>query len=253
MSDFRSQRIKRIRRKAILTCVFSVGTAISFSTATFAWFTINRQATLQYMNIVAQDSAMVEEVNYYAVSDINLEKKSYTFDMNTLATSLGTYSRIGDGKYQVLIQIKLKDPTVKFRIQATSNQALLESQDWGEINWSAGSLPLSTVIQMTYFGPDATVDSSAKTITVSKPNPSDDKRFVTMDASNQRPSYRQSFELAPASQPASTGESCVYIMLDYYSDAITSIYSYNIGEPSFNSPYGVQFDCDFSITFIPER
>lgn len=70
-----------------------------------------------------------------------------------------------------------------------------------------------------------------------------------MDATNQKPSYQQSFELASAS----TGESCVYIMLDYYSDAITSIYSYNIGEPSFNSPYGVQFDCDFSITFIPER
>ncbi len=249
MSDFRSQRIKRIRRKAILTCVFSVETAISFSTATFAWFTINRQATLQYMNIVAQNSAMVEEVNYYAVSAINLEKKSYTFDMNTTANSLGPYSRIGDGKYQVLIQVKLKDPATPFRIQATSNQALLESKDWGEINWSAGSLPLSTVIQMTFFGPNATVDSDAKTITVSKPNPSDDKRFVTMDASNQKPSYRQSFELAPAS----TGESCVYIMLDYYSDAITSIYSYNIGEPSFNSPYGVQFDCDFSITFIPER
>lgn len=249
MSDFRSQRIKRIHRKAILTCVFSVGTAISFSTATFAWFTINRQATLQYMNIVAQDSAMVEEVNYYAVSDINLEKKSYTFNVNTPATSLGTYSRIGDGKYQVLIQIKLKDPATPFRIQATSNQALLESKDWGEINWSAGSLPLSTVIQMTYFGPNATVDSDKKTINVVKANSDGDKGFVTMDATNQKPSYQQSFELAPVS----TGDSYVYIMLDYYSDAITSIYSYNIGEPSFNSPDGVQFDCDFSITFIPER
>lgn len=169
MSDFRFQRIKRIRRKAILTCVFSVGTALSFSTATFAWFTINRQATLQYMNIVAQDSAMVEEVNYYAVAAINLEEKSYTFAMDKPANSLGTYSRIGDGKYQVLIQVKLKDSRIPFRIQATSNQALLESKDWGEINWSASSLPLSTVIQMTYFGPDATVDSDAKTITVSKP------------------------------------------------------------------------------------
>lgn len=247
MSDFRSQRIKRIRRKAILTCVFSVGTAISFSTATFAWFTINRQATLQYMNIVAQDSAMVEEVKYYGIHSIL--DQSYTFDTSTTSTSLGKYSRIGDGKYQVLIQVKLKDSTIPFRIQATSNQALLESKDWGDINWSASSLPLSTVIQMTYFGPDATVDSSAKTITVSKPNPSDDKRFVTMDVTNQKPSYQQSFELASTS----TGESCVYIMLDYYSDAITSIYSYNIGEPSFNSPYGVQFNCDFSITFIPER
>lgn len=103
MSDFRSRRIKRIRHKATLTCVFSVGTAISFSTATFAWFTINRQATLQYMNIVAQDSAMVEEVNYYGIKEV--AGQSYTFDTTKNKAYLEQYDReLGSRLYQVLIQ-----------------------------------------------------------------------------------------------------------------------------------------------------
>ena len=65
---------------------FSVGTAISFSTATFAWFTINRQATLQYMNIVTQDSAMVEEVNYYGIKEV--AGQSYTFDTTKIKRTL---------------------------------------------------------------------------------------------------------------------------------------------------------------------
>ena len=244
MSDFRSQRIKRIRRKAILTCVFSVGTAISFSTATFAWFTINRQATLQYMNIVAQDSAMVEEVNYYGIKEVS--GQSYTFDTTKNKAYLETYDReFGDGAYQVLIQVKLKDATAPFQVKATANEQLLPNNTWGDIKWAAiANPPLSTVVQMTYFGSTAAVSSN--TITVDKKTTGAvDKTFVTLNA--DVPTYTPSLDLSQANQK---GQS-VYIMLDYYSAAITSIYSYNIGVEKFNE--GLTFGCDFSITFIPER
>lgn len=245
MSDFRSQRIKRIRRKAILTCVFSVGTAISFSTATFAWFTINRQATLQYMNIVAQDSAMVEEVNYYGIKEVN--GQSYTFDTTKNKAYLEQYDReFGDGAYQVLIQVKLKDPSAPFQVKATANKQLLpdSKKGWGNIDWAnMTNYPLSTVVQMTYFGSSATV--STNTITVKKTAETVDETFVKLDA--DVPTYTPSLDLSQANQKGQ----CVYIMLDYYSAAITSIYSYNIGVEKFNE--GLTFDCDFSITFIPER
>ena len=243
MSDFRSQRIKRIRRKAILTCVFSVGTAISFSTATFAWFTINRQATLQYMNIVAQDSAMVEEVNYYGIKSIS--DQSYTFDTTKTNASLNEYDReFGDGIYQVLIQVKLKDATAPFQVKATANKQLLPKSSWGDIDWAnITNYPLSTVVQMTYFGSAATV--SANTITVAKTTDTVDKTFVTFNADT--PTYTPSLDLSQTNQ---TGQ-YIYVMLDYYSAAITSIYSYNIGVERFNE--GLTFGCDFSITFIPEQ
>lgn len=243
MSDFRSQRIKRIRRKAILTCVFSVGTAISFSTATFAWFTINRQATLQYMNIVAQDSAMVEEVNYYGIKEV--KDQSYTFDTTKNKTYLETYDReFGNGAYQVLIQVKLKDPTAPFQVKATANEQLLPNNTWGDIKWATiANPPLSTVVQMTYFGSTATYSNG--TITVTKTNETPDKTFVTL--TEDTPTYTPSLDLSPANQ---TGQ-YVYIMLDYYSAAITSIYSYNIGVERFNT--GLIFGCDFFITFLPER
>lgn len=243
MSDFRSQRIKRIRRKAILTCVFSVGTAISFSTATFAWFTINRQATLQYMNIVAQDSAMVEEVNYYGITGIS--DQSYTFDTTKNKAYLEQYDReLGSGLYQVLIQVKLKDATIPFQVKATANKQLLPTSSWGDIDWkNIANPPLSTVVQMTYFGSAATISNNA--ITVKKTADTVDKTFVTLNADT--PAYTPSLDLSQANQK---GEH-VYIMLDYYSAAITSIYSYNIGVERFNT--GLTFGCDFSITFIPER
>lgn len=245
MSDFRSQRIKRIRRKAILTCVFSVGTAISFSTATFAWFTINRQATLQYMNIVAQDSAMVEEVNYYGIKEVS--NRSYTFDTTKNKAYLEQYDReFGNGAYQVLIQVKLKDATAPFRVKATANKQLLpdSQKGWGNIDWAnITNYPLSTVVQMTYFGSAATVSNG--TITVTKTNATTDKTFVTL--TEDTPTYTPSLDLTPANQK---GE-YVYIMLDYYSAAITSIYSYNIGVERFND--GLTFGCDFFITFLPER
>lgn len=243
MSDFRSQRIKRIRRKAILTCVFSVGTAISFSTATFAWFTINRQATLQYMNIVAQDSAMVEEVNYYGIKEV--KDQSYTFDTTKNKTYLETYDReFGNGAYQVLIQVKLKDPTAPFQVKATANKQLLPKRSWGDIDWkNIANPPLSTVVQMTYFGSTATVSSG--TATVTKTGKTTDQTFVTLDG--DAPIYTPSLNLSQANK---TGQ-YVYIMLDYYSAAITSIYSYNIGVEKFNN--GLTFGCDFSITLIPER
>ena len=243
MSDFRSQRIKRIRRKAILTCVFSVGTAISFSTATFAWFTINRQATLQYMNIVAQDSAMVEEVNYYGIQAIS--GQSYTFDTTKNKAYLEQYDReFGDGAYQVLIQVKLKDSTTPFQVKATAKEQLLPKNTWGDIDWAnIATPPLSTVVQMTYFGSAASASNGA--ITVTKTNTTTDKTFVTL--TGDAPTYTLSLDLTPTNQ---TGQ-YVYIMLDYYSAAITSIYSYNIGVERFNK--GLTFGCDFSITFIPER
>lgn len=243
MSDFRSQRIKRIRRKAILTCVFSVGTAISFSTATFAWFTINRQATLQYMNIVAQDSAMVEEVNYYGVQSV--ADQSYTFNSTAPKAYLEQYDReLGSGLYQVLIQVKLKDATAPFQVKATANKQLLPKSSWGDIDWkNIANPPLSTVVQMTYFGSTAIVSSN--TITVDKTADTVDKTFVTLNA--DVPTYTPSLDLSQANQKGRY----IYIMLDYYSAAITSIYSYNIGVERFNK--GLTFGCDFSITFIPER
>lgn len=243
MSDFRSQRIKRIRRKAILTCVFSVGTAISFSTATFAWFTINRQATLQYMNIVAQDSAMVEEVKYYGIKEV--KDQSYTFDTTKNKAYLETYDReFGNGAYQVLIQVKLKDPTAPFQVKATANEQLLPNNTWGDIKWATiANPPLSTVVQMTDFGSTAIASNNA--ITVTKTAETVDKTFVALNA--DVPTYTPSLDLSQANQK---GQS-VYIMLDYYSAAITSIYSYNIGVEKFND--GLTFGCDFSITFIPER
>ena len=55
------------------------------------------------MNIVAQDSAMVEEVNYYGIKEV--AGQSYTFDTTKNKVYLEQYDReLGSRLYQVLIQ-----------------------------------------------------------------------------------------------------------------------------------------------------
>lgn len=68
-----------------------------------------------------------------------------------------------------------------------------------------------------------------------------DKTFVTLNADT--PTYAPSLGLSQANQKGQY----IYIMLDYYSAAITSFYSYNIGMERFNK--GLAFGCDFPITF----
>ena len=55
------------------------------------------------MNIVAQDSAMVEEVNYYGIKEV--AGQSYTFDTTKNKAYLEQYDReLGSRLYQVLIR-----------------------------------------------------------------------------------------------------------------------------------------------------
>ena len=58
------------------------------------------------------------------------------------------------------------------------------------------------------------------------------------------------------------GQKPIYIMLDYNEKAITSIYSYNIGNPKFEGDYeassssssgGVSFKSDFTIAIYPKN
>lgn len=95
------------------------------------------------------------------------------------------------------------------------------------------------MVKITYFGSSAIVSNS--TITVGKTADTVDKTFVTLNADT--PTYTPSLGLSQANQKGQY----IYIMLDYYSAAITSFYSYNIGVERFNK--GLAFGCDFSITF----
>lgn len=255
MIDYRSNRLKRIKIQSFLTCLLALSTLAAAGTATFAWFSTNKRATAKYMNIVAQDSAIVQTANYYRIQEEN--GNTYKFSKgSTNVYDLLPYEReLGNGAYQILIEVKFKKTDVPFTVNAfTAKDVLGGKNSWENINWKVSPFPLSSIIQFTYFGTNA--DTSAREyISVTKNNTTD-TGFITMNG--DAPSFKGNLKLGEEAN----GQNPIYIMLDYNEKAITSIYSYNIGNPKFDGDYsannssssgGVSFKSDFSIAIYPKN
>lgn len=252
MADFRSKRLKRIKLQAFLACFLSLGTVAAAGSATFAWFSTNKTATASYTNIVAKDSSLVKSVKYYPISSISDDGNSYTFSTSSSsASSINEYSRIdGNAMHQLLIEITLNDDESyrsSFNVIATADEDVLNGQEsWaGYKGWdTATTYPLSTIISFYYT---ETVTPGSNTITVTKDTSetSSDvtQHFIGISADTGNPKFTQTLTL----KENSTKEDKVYIMLDYYLDAIDSIYSFNIGNTKFSSNESLKFGCDFHI------
>lgn len=255
MIDYRSNRLKRIKIQSFLTCFLALSTLAAAGTATFAWFSTNKRATAKYMNIVAQDSAIVQSANYYRIKEVNGD--TYKFSTNsTNVYDLLPYEReLGNGAYQILVEVTFKKTDVPFTVNAfTAKDILGGKNSWENIDWSVSPFPLSSIIQFTYFGTNADTSASGY-ISVTKNN-TKDAGFITMNG--DAPSFKGNLKLGEEVN----GQNPIYIMLDYNEKAITSIYSYNIGNPQFDGDYsannssssgGVSFKSDFSIAIYPKN
>ncbi len=255
MIDYRSNRLKRIKIQSFLTCFLALSTLAAAGTATFAWFSTNKRATAKYMNIVATDSAIVQTANYYRIKEVNGNTYKFSTDRKNVYDLLPYERELGNGAYQILIEVKFKKTEVPFTVNAfTAKDVLGGKNSWENIDWSVSPFPLSSIIQFTYFGTNA--DTSAREyISVTKNNTTD-TGFITMNG--DAPSFKGNLKLGEEAN----GQNPIYIMLDYNEKAITSIYSYNIGNPKFDGDYsannssssgGVRFKSDFSIAIYPKN
>ncbi len=253
MADFRSKRLKSIKMKACLVCFLSLSTLFAAGTATFAWFTTNKTARGTYSNIVANDTSIIESVKYYKITSCDLNNNTYTFSTDTTNNyEMPKYDReFSDGKNKLLIEVDFKDSATKFSLKGIAKNSLFVDNTWtGDncgVDWSTNDsghkFPLSAIIQFNYFT-SGTVDETNNTVTVGKTTKTTDHTFVTLTDSN--PTYSQTITLADAQ----TGYSKVYIMLDYFQEAITEIYSANIGNEIFNGDYSTDSSSSTSSTSI---
>lgn len=262
MIDYRSNRLKRIKIQSFLTCFVALSTLAAAGTATFAWFSTNKRATAKYMNIVATDSAIVQTANYYRIKEVNGNTYKFSTDRKNVYDLLPYERELGNGAYQILIEVKFKKTDVPFTVNAfTAKDVLGGKNSWENINWKVSPFPLSSIIQFTYFGTNADTSASGY-ISVTKNNTENagfitkDTGFITMNG--DVPSFQGNLKLGEEAN----GQNPIYIMLDYNEKAITSIYSYNIGNPQFDGDYsannssssgGVSFKSDFSIAIYPKN
>ncbi len=253
MADFRSKRLKSIKMKACLVCFLSLSTLFAAGTATFAWFTTNKTARGTYSNIVANDTSIIESVKYYAIKTCDLTANTYTFSTeSTNNYEMPKYDReFSNGENKLLIEVNFKDSATKFSLKGIAKNSLFKDKTWtGDncgVDWSTNDsgnkFPLSAIIQFNYFT-SGTVDETNNRVTVTKTADTADHTFVTLTDSN--PEYSQTITLADNQ----TGLSKVYIMLDYFQEAITEIYSANIGNEIFNGDYSTDSSSSSSSTSI---
>lgn len=256
MIDYRSKRLRRIKIQSFLTCLVALSTLAAAGTATFAWFSTNKRATAKYMNIVAKDSAIVQSAYYYRIKEVNGNTYKFSKRAGTNVYDLLPYEReLGNGAYQILIEVTFKKTDIPFTVSAFTAQDVLGGKNsWENINWAVSPFPLSSIIQFTYFGTNADTSTEGY-ISVTKNNTTD-TGFITMDGDT--PSFNANLTLGDEVN----GQKPIYIMLDYNEKAITSIYSYNIGNPKFEGDYeassssstgGVSFKSDFTIAIYPKN
>ncbi len=259
MADFRSKRLKSIKIKACLVCFLSLSTLFASGVATFAWFTTNKTARATYSNIVATDSSIINSVKYYKMTSYNSSTGACTFSTeSTNNYEMPKYDRdFSDGANKLLIEVELKDSSTQFSLKAIAKNSLFEGNTWGNgVDWttndSDNKFPLSAIIQFNYFR-TATVSTENNTVTVTKNSTTTDYVFVTLN--NDAPTYTQTITMINS---GTSRNSKVYIMLDYHEEAITSIYSYNIGNSVFDGDYSgdssdtsssIIWGVDFSLVF----
>lgn len=267
MADFKSNRLKRIKLKAALTCFVSLATVVAAGSATFAWFSTNKSATASYSNIVARDSSYVTDVKYHKIkyettTDGSSTGKvtkddngnyTYTFDAtSTNAIEIEQYSALDESEvHQILIEITLSEDAGSFSVEANAQEDILGSKGWGNIDWNTQPYPLSSIIAFYYVETgdnNITVDNTNNTITIKRGSSENESHFVTLASSTATPTFNTNLILKESS---SVKGASIYVMLDYYLDAIRSIYSYNIGNEAFDSDEGLKFGCDFSIAVRP--
>ena len=261
------RRMARIRFVAIAFLGALVLSTIGVST--FAWFTTNRSAKTTYSQIVARDPTILGTPTYYRyVRPASFQEGDpYYFAKITDNTfDIGAYrdkDLLGESSYRMLIQIPVLASFDRVVAFARSDRPTIleprqagDSSSWGwpstfeESLAKANSLtnPLSAVIAFASYA-DSEINQTLQEVTteegqtysclsISKTKAV--KGFVDVDVSTAPVTLTyapQGYLEIPSGenevQLTLDGARNVWLMLDYNAEAVTSLYTDNIGNALF--------------------
>ena len=261
------RRMARIRFVAIAFLGALVLSTIGVST--FAWFTTNRSAKTTYSQIVARDPTILGTPTYYRyVRPASAQEGDpYYFAKITDNTfDIGAYrdkDLLGESSYRMLIQIPVLASFDRVVAFARSDRPTIleprqegDSSSWGwpstfeESSAKANSLtnPLSAVIAFASYA-DSEINQTLQEVTteegqtyscLSIPKKKAVKGFVDVDVSTAPVTLTyapQGYLEIPSGenevQLTLDGARNVWLMLDYNAEAVTSLYTDNIGNALF--------------------
>ena len=261
------RRMARIRFVAIAFLGALVLSTIGVST--FAWFATTRSANTTYAQIVARDPTILGTPTYdrYVRPVSTQEDDPYYFAKITDNTlDIGAYrdkDLLGESSYRMLIQIPVLASFDRVVAFARSDRPTIlelrqegDSSSWGwpstfeESLAKANSLtnPLSAVIAFASYA-DSEINQTLQEVTteegqtyscLSIPKKKAVKGFVDVDVSTAPVTLTyapQGYLEIPSGenevQLTLDGARNVWLMLDYNAEAVTSLYTDNIGNALF--------------------
>ncbi|MCQ2742812.1 MAG: hypothetical protein MJ239_05910 [Bacilli bacterium] len=243
----------RKKRKIEVLAAGALGlfTVATLGVSSYAWFAVNRTASVEVQNIVAESSEFIRSVTYHHIYQTTTVDGVTNFSFNAGPTSeliIPTYSRATeDPRHQLLIEVELNSGLGDVVAKAYAKNNILEKGNaWSSIDWAENGNPLSSIVTIAYI-PAENVRHEGEFLNITKVQ---GDSFITLSDDGTTPSYQQNLDLNGVI-PNHDDHFSVYYVLDYNVDVIESIYSANIGNPVFESfevtENGLKFACDFKI------
>lgn len=262
--------------KTILMTLMSIFTLMSCFTAVFAWFTavkISKSDADEF--VVSKTNGLVKKITLHRYDKENSSDSAFAFfteeaghisfdySKNPVGINYSEDSEIRLDKYDpldqsqpLLLVFELFEPTKASSINITANTTTTSFV--GEVTNSEGN-PLSSVVQFSSTAYSSDPRGTGTNFNVTKSSLSSYTHFVDVEydeygfpSIDEEDGFRASNTLYKGQGDSLV--SYVAVLVDYYPDAMTCLFSTNLGNPLFdmdiNDPTAgiIYFDCDWKIT-----
>ncbi len=268
-------RLAEINRKRtalriqIATCFSFTGLLVGATGfSTYAWFSVNQQTHVSGMSIVVDNKATILGTAFYTMDSTSSGNSVFKrVSPSSDPYDIGLFDPVlGSEKHTMLIRVDVKPSLTAaypYAFTDTTLDKILPKKDglrsWFRItaDYTADSWnPLTSIVAMNcYTGSAVSVSAADGVETATLPSPTADKTFVALNAGKDPSTFYSTISLTSGSIAPSTtsGYYCIWIVLDYSQDAVTSLYSANIGNEALSLSTdshidtGIVFKRDFKI------
>lgn len=239
-----------------------------------AWIITNSSVGVSYSNMQFFDPTeddIIQGYHFYnsvgtdMVTVDGVTTEYVYFDTEeTFTPQVGLYDRqLDTHNHQLLIEVEINPEYAGRYLMpfASVDENPIPNKTWADIDWENGaSFPLSLIIAMKVYGIAAPTTAQVTLTNYSEGNAyqvpydvSNMDSFISFGATSENPIFTTPIDIDNGDTSTAgyqIGENLrVYMILDYDEDAVSAIYSHNLGSERFSSETPIKFYSDFLIAF----
>lgn len=249
----------RQKLKLVSSLALAVLSLFSAVTLTFSWFSHNKDASGEGMDItIGRETGICRDYAFYRIDTTDEGAGVLFTETPRESASLGTYDAL-EKSYQCLLKIYVTDMVETLTVTASTDTAYFLGNPNKQYLLDSESNALSNVVGFKVLSPgdltvESTVDGGAA-YRVPSLNESDMQTFIDKNDISET-TAPQNFTITVDAASLQDGETApdgtpcraAYLLISYDPALISAVFSANIGNPKIDNAKSVPFDCDFRLT-----